>query len=348
MAILKFIYNFTEMKPEITVIIPVYNQEKTVERAVRSVLTQEVPVPYEIILSDDASSDSTPMICSSLGEKYPGKIRVILHEKNRGIVRNYFNAFGLAEGKYIADCAGDDYWSSSHHLSSLLHLLERYPDAGIAHSAWFRANPTDNTLSLSVFPDRYNSLFREYSDAGSLLANILSHDPSPLIHLSASLYRKELLQRHLEKDPDIFLSRENLCEDLPITAVLAAFYPVAYTPQPSLAYTINPASISNSNDSRKRFKLHYSALMQTLGLARHLGFPVEKLSGYIDDQANYLMSLAFDASDSSMCEKACRLRSEHGVSFSLKSRLIAASFGNCILSGMLRYVKKLLSAIKRN
>lgn len=346
MPILKFISNFTEMKPEITVIIPVYNQEKTIERAVMSVMAQELSVPYEIILSDDASSDSSPKICSLLGEKYPDKIRVVLNENNQGIVHNYFNALRIAEGNYIADCAGDDYWSSPHHLSALLKLLEKYPEAGIAHSAWYKANPLDNSLLLASFPEKHASLFSEYIEARRLLPNILLHDPSPLIHLSASLYRKDFLMRHLEKDPDIFLSNENLCEDLPITAVLAAFYPVVYTSQPSLAYTINPDSISNSTDSAKRFRLHYSALMQTIVLARYLDFPLERLSGYIDDQTNYLMSLAFDAADRWMFEKVSSLREEYGASFSLKSRLIMVSFGSCILFGALHSFKKLLSAVK--
>lgn len=69
---------------KVSVIIPVYNDEKYLKQCVESVLTQTY-TNLEIILVDDGSTDHTPEICEKYREKYD-QIRV-LHKKNGGLVQ---------------------------------------------------------------------------------------------------------------------------------------------------------------------------------------------------------------------------------------------------------------------
>ena len=68
---------------KVSVIIPVYNVENYLERAVDSVLNQTLS-DIEIILVDDGSPDQSPQICDNYARMYPGRIKVI-HNQNEGL-----------------------------------------------------------------------------------------------------------------------------------------------------------------------------------------------------------------------------------------------------------------------
>lgn len=93
---------------EISVIIPVHNCEKYIERALRSALTQSFPKKeYEIIVVDDGSTDSTKKILNT----FKDMVRVITFKKNKGLsyARNY--AIKNALGKFVICLDADDYVS---------------------------------------------------------------------------------------------------------------------------------------------------------------------------------------------------------------------------------------------
>lgn len=106
----------------ISVILPAYNCEKTIEASVRSVLAQTYG-NYELIIVDDASSDNTPEICRMLAES-DGRIRVITNPENRGRHFSRLNAVKNAESELIAFIDADDLWDSSK-LEKQLKLRDR-------------------------------------------------------------------------------------------------------------------------------------------------------------------------------------------------------------------------------
>src|SRR4051812_33603969 len=69
---------------KISIIIPVFNERNTVENVVATVLAINIPLEKEIVIVDDFSTDGTREILAGLESKYPGKVRVLLHDKNRG------------------------------------------------------------------------------------------------------------------------------------------------------------------------------------------------------------------------------------------------------------------------
>ena len=69
--------------PKVSIIIPVYQVENFLERAVDSALAQTLE-EKEIILVDDGSTDSSPAICDRYAQEHPDQIRVI-HQENAGL-----------------------------------------------------------------------------------------------------------------------------------------------------------------------------------------------------------------------------------------------------------------------
>lgn len=105
-----------DIKPLVSVCMITYNQSLYIKQAIEGVLMQETDFPFEFIISDDCSTDSTRKICQYYKELYPDKITLLLPEKNLGISDNFYTTLFSATGKYIAFCEGDDYWIDSHKL----------------------------------------------------------------------------------------------------------------------------------------------------------------------------------------------------------------------------------------
>lgn len=105
------------MKPEVSVIIPAYNCENYIAQALESVFAQTYH-NFEIILVDDASTDSTLQIARSFNDQ---RLKIIANQENRGVssVRNY--GIKQAKGNWIALLDSDD-WYAPERLESLLKI----------------------------------------------------------------------------------------------------------------------------------------------------------------------------------------------------------------------------------
>ncbi len=114
--------------PLISIIVPVYNTEKYLNRCVDSILAQTF-TDFELILFDDGSTDQSGEICDEYAKK-DSRITV-LHERNHGV--SYSRNIGLdnSRGAYIAFIDSDDY-VSQNYLMILYNLLYKYPEANYA------------------------------------------------------------------------------------------------------------------------------------------------------------------------------------------------------------------------
>lgn len=92
-------------KPKITVVIPVYNGERFLDQAIRSVLAQTYSVA-EIIVVDDGSTDSSAQITKRLGGS---QVRYV-YQTNSGAASARNNGINLAQGPFLAFLDADDIW----------------------------------------------------------------------------------------------------------------------------------------------------------------------------------------------------------------------------------------------
>lgn len=106
--------------------MPTYNGEKTICRALDSLLAQDFK-DFELIISDNASTDSTGNICQQYAMSDP-RVRYYRNERNIGVVANFNRSLHLARGKYFMWAADDDFWDSSF-VSCMVDALNNNPDA---------------------------------------------------------------------------------------------------------------------------------------------------------------------------------------------------------------------------
>ncbi len=102
--------------PKVSVLMITYNHEQYIEQAVRSVMMQETDFDYELVIGEDCSTDRTREIVLRLKEEFPDKIRLLLPEKNLGMIPNFVATYEACRGEYIALCEGDDYWTHPKKL----------------------------------------------------------------------------------------------------------------------------------------------------------------------------------------------------------------------------------------
>lgn len=117
-----------------------YNHEKFIRQALDSLLNQKTTFPFEILIHDDASPDSTADIIREYEAKYPQIVKPICQTENqRSKLKMGMNPrfnFPRAEGKYIALCEGDDFWIDPLKLQKQVDFLEANPDYNICfHNA---------------------------------------------------------------------------------------------------------------------------------------------------------------------------------------------------------------------
>ena len=92
----------------ISVVLPAYNCEKTIESDVLSVLAQTYE-NFELIIVDDHSGDSTPEKCRLLGER-DKRIRIIRNPSNSGALVSRAKAVDISKGEWIGFIDSDDLW----------------------------------------------------------------------------------------------------------------------------------------------------------------------------------------------------------------------------------------------
>lgn len=116
-------------EPKISIIMGIYNCEKTLDEAIQSVISQTYKC-WELIMCDDGSTDNTYKIAKGFEEKYPDKIKVIKNEKNLGLNQTLNNCLRIAAGKYIARMDGDDI-SLPTRFEKEIEFLETHPEFAV-------------------------------------------------------------------------------------------------------------------------------------------------------------------------------------------------------------------------
>lgn len=110
--------------PLFSVCMVTYNHEKYIQRAIESVIKQKHNYSYELIVSDDCSTDSTKLIIEKLAKKYPSIIKPIFNQRNLGPMKNYYQTLNMCNGKYTLFCDGDDYWQAEKKKKQISFLEE--------------------------------------------------------------------------------------------------------------------------------------------------------------------------------------------------------------------------------
>lgn len=130
--------------PVVSVCVTAYQHAGFIGECLENIINQKTNFKYEILLGEDASSDGTREICVNYANQYPEKIRLFLHDRKNAIRINGFpngrfnflyNLFS-AQGKYIALCDGDDFWTDSLKLQKQFDFLEANQDCVMCYHGY--------------------------------------------------------------------------------------------------------------------------------------------------------------------------------------------------------------------
>ncbi|HAY3507525.1 GNAT family N-acetyltransferase [Elizabethkingia anophelis] len=119
--------------PEINVFLMVYNHASYLKTCLDSILNQEVNNNFIINVGEDNSKDESRAILREYQDKFPGKFKMLLHEHNIGAMANQISILKSCNGKYIAMCEGDDYWTSPDKLAKQIEYLENNLDCNLVY-----------------------------------------------------------------------------------------------------------------------------------------------------------------------------------------------------------------------
>lgn len=208
---------------KVTVILVTYNHERFVARALDSLLSQQTGFDYEIVVSEDCSTDATRAIVRGYAERFPDRMRLCLSERN--LNSNYVTtrAIEAARGEYLAFIDGDDYAISPRKLQVQSDFLDANPQFAMCyHNAEIVDEHDKATGRLHVKPSS-----PKLDGLPSILAANPVPGPSPMIRRSA-----------VERLPDWF---ENApFGDWPLYILAARSGRIGYIDETLSAYRVHP------------------------------------------------------------------------------------------------------------
>lgn len=123
--------NFENEKPLVSICCITYNHAKYIRDALDGFMMQETDFPFEVLIHDDASTDGTADIIREYEKKYPGIIKPIYQTENqysKGVKISTTYNYPRAQGKYIALCEGDDFWTDKRKLQIQADFMEQNHD----------------------------------------------------------------------------------------------------------------------------------------------------------------------------------------------------------------------------
>jgi glycosyltransferase involved in cell wall biosynthesis len=246
---------------KVSVAIITYNQKQFLGQAIESALNQETDFEYEILVGDDLSTDGTRELILDYQEKYPDKVKAVLHPRNLGQngFWNTVETLKLAKGKYIAPMDGDDYWTDSSKLQLLADHLDQNPhQSACFHNALITHDDGTPSYILNT-PDQ---------KAEVTLDDLIGEDEVWFIATSAVLFKGDLMYY-----PDWF--KKSSSGDIPRYIVLAKQGPIGYIPRVMSVYRKNSGGVSHKDHYRDARFLR-NRIMMYEGINRE--------SGYLYDQ----------------------------------------------------------------
>lgn len=195
------------MDSRISIVVPVFNIEKYIERCLKSLINQSVPI-HEIILVDDGSTDNSGDICDFYANKY-NNIKVI-HKENGGLGYARNSGIEKATGDYIAFVDGDDYISVNRIENMLLALKKNNSDSCLAG----HTRITKNSNIVKENPEK-NKVYSDRKITQCVIPRMLGNTPgqNDAIEMSSCMvvYSKKIIDDHCIRFPS---EREIISEDL--------------------------------------------------------------------------------------------------------------------------------------
>lgn len=209
------------MNLKVTVIMPVYNGERYLEKAIDSILNQTFK-DVEFIIVNDGSTDSSRGIILSYDDH---RVRLINNEKNIGLTQSLNKGLEAARGQYIARQDADDI-SFPQRLEKQVEFLETHADCGLVGSFYSIIDGDGNTLKVQRLVSSNEKIQKELPKG------------NPFCH-GACMFRKVCLGR-----VGLYRQEFESAQDYDLWLRISELWKVQNLKQPLYALRINFQSIT--------------------------------------------------------------------------------------------------------
>ena len=175
----------TTRTPRVTIGLPVYNGQNYLGETLESLLAQTY-TDFELIISDNASTDQTETICREYAARDP-RFRYHCNDENIGASANYNLAFDMGRGQYFKWAAHDDLLAPTY-LERCVEVLDNNPDVVLAYTQAKAIDSKGNVVKVYPGKKHFNS-----PDPRQRFYEFVL-DPSPVVAVFG-LMRREVLGR---------------------------------------------------------------------------------------------------------------------------------------------------------
>lgn len=240
------------MRPKISVIVPIYNVEKYLDRCIKSVQQQSLK-DIEIILVDDQSPDNCPSMCDKYAQE-DSRIKVI-HKKNGGLGLARNSGLEIATGEYVTFIDSDDFIALNTYEHIYNVAIQKKLDI-----CYFRFCRYHNNNQISQVKDwNKEEYFTGKKEINKFLLEMVGSTPSDKIDIKYSMsVCKAIFKLDIIKNNNItFVSeREIASEDLIFHLhLLPHINSIGYIPKAYYYYFINTDSITSNYSKEKYLRL---------------------------------------------------------------------------------------------
>lgn len=175
----------------VSIVSLAYNHAKYIRQCLDGFIMQKTTFAFEVLIHDDASTDGTADIIREYELKYPNIIKPIYQTENqyqKGVAIGATYLYPRVQGKYIAECEGDDYWTDPLKLQKQIDLLEKHPECSFCCGGYIQRQ--EGLLDLDIVITKSSSPFYIFTKKD--LANKWFTMPLTIV------YRSDLLHKYIE------------------------------------------------------------------------------------------------------------------------------------------------------
>lgn len=225
-----------------SVAVITYNQKNTIRQTLDHILNQKHDYKYEIVIGDDCSSDGTAEIIKEYQRNYPDIIHPIFNNPNIGAMKNYYNVLNHCLGKYVMDCAGDDYWLDGK-VQEQIPVMEKDASIYVTYG------------KVMMYDETHGSFKKIHGGHGrcSFGEILIKGNPVPSL---TSCVRNDKLREYLQSVRP--LEQGWALEDLPMWLYMSKYGKMHFIDKDLGVYRIQAESVSHSKNLTKMRNLRES------------------------------------------------------------------------------------------
>ena len=257
--------------PIVSVIVPVYGVEKFVEHCAVSLMEQTLD-GVECIFVDDCTLDNSVDIIRDVISRYPDRdARIVSHSENRGLPSARNTGLGLATGKYVFHCDGDD-WIEPNMLEKMYAVAEN-ANADIVYCDFYLSYEKNERYMSNPCLESREELLRQGFLSGAMKYNVWN----------------KLVRRSLYTDNGIhFPDGHSMGEDMTMIRLTACAERVKYLPEALYHYVqTNSSAFSKTQSLKQLDDIQYNVDATVSFLREKYGDNIE------DDIRNFKLSIKF-------------------------------------------------------